>query len=135
MIVGVDGSSEAAVDLQGVVAQAARDECTYEDALRRVEPADIEHLLHASFEDVSAAELTRGIGASPGAAVGRVCLTAQAALDAADRNEPVILVRQETSPDDVAGMSVSEVVLTARGGLASHAALVCRGELGRAEGP
>jgi pyruvate,orthophosphate dikinase len=128
MIVVVNSPSEAAVRVRTVVAQALGGELTSEDALRQVEPEDVEGLLHASLaagaEDV---ELTRGMGASPGAAVGRVCLTAEVALDTSDRGEPVILVRLETSPDDVAGMSVAKGVLTARGGLVSHAALVARG--------
>ena len=101
---------------------------TRAEALARVTPDHLEQVLHARFADSGeAVELTRGLAASPGAAVGGVCLTAEAALDAADRGEPVILVRHETSPEDVAGMSVAEGVLTARGGLVSHAALVARG--------
>ena len=71
--------------------------------------------------------LTKGLAASPGAAVGRVYFTADDAADAADRGEKVILVRSETSPEDVHGMSVAEGILTARGGLVSHAAVVARG--------
>ena len=98
------------------------------EALLRVTPDHLEQVLHACFADAGEAiELTRGLAASPGAAVGGVYLTPEAALDASERGEPVILVRHETSPDDVAGMSVAEGVLTARGGLVSHAALVARG--------
>lgn len=101
---------------------------TRAEALVRVTPDHLEQVLHARFADSAGAiELASGLAASPGAAVGGVCLTAEAALDASERGEPVILVRQETSPDDVAGMSVAEGVLTARGGLVSHAALVARG--------
>ena len=71
--------------------------------------------------------LTTGLGASPGAAVGSVYLTSDDAAEAADRGEAVILVRPETSPEDVHGMMVAEGILTARGGLVSHAAVVARG--------
>src|SRR4029079_12463420 len=71
--------------------------------------------------------IATGLAASPGAAVGRAYFTADDAADAADRGEKVILVRSETSPEDVHGMSVSEGILTARGGLVSHAAVVARG--------
>ena len=105
---------------------------TREEAVALVTPGHLEQVLHARFSETDsegsgAEELTRGIPVSPGAAVGRVCLTPEAALDAADRGEPVVLVRLETSPDDVAGMAVAEGILTARGGLVSHAALVARG--------
>ncbi|MBC8364962.1 MAG: pyruvate, phosphate dikinase [Actinobacteria bacterium] len=124
-------SSEAAALLREVVAQVAGGGLTPEDAVRRVGPEDIASLLHASIIDeadgADESELTRGLGASPGAAVGRVYLTSEALLDAVDRGEQAILVRLETSPDDVPGMSVAEGILTARGGLVSHAALVARG--------
>ena len=71
--------------------------------------------------------LARGLGASPGAAVGRVYLTADDAQAAAERGEQVVLVRSETSPEDVHGMLAAEGILTARGGLVSHAAVVARG--------
>src|SRR5439155_10477841 len=71
--------------------------------------------------------LTKGLAAPPGAAVGRVYFTADDAADAADRGEQIVLVRSETSPEDVHGMIVAEGILTARGGLVSHAAVVARG--------
>ena len=71
--------------------------------------------------------IAKGLAASPGAAVGKVYFTADDAVDAADRGEKVILVRSETSPEDVHGMMVAEGILTARGGLVSHAAVVARG--------
>ena len=71
--------------------------------------------------------IAKGLAASPGAAVGRVYFTADDAADAADRGEKVVLVRTETSPEDVHGMKVAEGILTARGGLVSHAAVVARG--------
>ncbi len=100
---------------------------TREEALGRVTADHLDQVLHPQFEAASSAVLATGLGASPGAAVGRVCLTADACVEAADRGEHVILVRYETSPEDVHGMQAAEGILTARGGLASHAAVVARG--------
>lgn len=97
------------------------------EAVARITPDHLHQVLHAGFEDGGGTEITRGLAASPGAAVGRVYLTTEAAIDAADRGESVILVRRETSPDDVAAMALAEGVLTSRGGLVSHAAIVARG--------
>src|SRR5204863_2975650 len=71
--------------------------------------------------------IAKGLAASPGAAVGRAYFSADDAADAGDRGEKVILVRPETSPEDVHGMIVAEGILTSRGGLVSHAAVVARG--------
>ena len=71
--------------------------------------------------------IAKGLAASPGAAVGKAYFTADDAVDAVERGEQVILVRTETSPEDVHGMSVAEGILTSRGGLVSHAAVVARG--------
>jgi pyruvate,orthophosphate dikinase len=97
------------------------------EAVQRVTAEHLEHVLHPQFADSSHPVLTKGLGASPGAAVGRVYLTADDAAAAAERGERVILVRTETSPEDVHGMLASEGILTARGGLVSHAAVVARG--------
>src|SRR6202011_601417 len=98
------------------------------EAVRRVEPAQLDQLLHPQFDpDATYHALTKGLNASPGAAVGKVAFTADDAESAAERGEHVILVRPETSPDDVHGMIAAEGILTSRGGLASHAALVARG--------
>ncbi len=98
------------------------------EAVRRVEPAQLDQLLHPQFDpDASYEALTRGLNASPGAAVGKVEFTADGAEAAAERGEHVILVRPETSPDDVHGMIAAEGILTSRGGLVSHAAVVARG--------
>ena len=96
------------------------------EALLRITGDHLDQVLHPHFARKAAA-LAKGLGASPGAAVGRVYFTADEAADAADRGEKVILVRSETSPEDVHGMMVSEGILTARGGLVSHAAVVARG--------
>ncbi len=100
-----------------------------EEAVQRITAEHVEQLLHPDFAvpDSELDVLTKGLPASPGAAVGRVYFTADDAADAADRGEQVILVRNETSPEDVHGMLAAEGILTARGGLASHAAVVARG--------
>ncbi|HTT86107.1 MAG TPA: putative PEP-binding protein, partial [Acidimicrobiales bacterium] len=84
-------------------------------------------VLHPHFAETGHAVLTTGLGASPGAAVGRAYFTADAAAEVAAGGEKVILVRSETSPEDVHGMLAAEGILTARGGLVSHAAVVARG--------
>jgi pyruvate,orthophosphate dikinase len=105
-----------------------------QEALMRVEPAQVEQLLLPRFDErakLQAANqgclMGRGLPASPGAAVGRVILDADKAEASAKSGEPTILVRPETSPDDFHGMSASQGILTARGGMTSHAAVVARG--------
>ena len=98
-----------------------------EEAVQRVSADHLDQVLHPQFATSDLTVLTKALGASPGAAVGRVYFTADSAADAVDRGEKVILVRSETSPEDVHGMIVSEGILTARGGLVSHAAVVARG--------
>jgi pyruvate,orthophosphate dikinase len=98
-----------------------------EEAVLRVTAEHLDSVLHPQFEAGKKDVLTTGLAASPGAAVGRVYFTADEAVEAVDRGEQVILVRNETSPEDVHGMSVAEGILTARGGLVSHAAVVARG--------
>ncbi len=95
-------------------------------AVMAVTAADLDDVIHAQF-DAAAQELTSGLGASPGAGVGKVYFSADDAADAADRGEAVILVRNETTPGDVHGMMVANGLLTTRGGLVSHAAVVARG--------
>ena len=100
-----------------------------EEAVLRVTGEHVEQMLHPDF-DVEEKDLTviaRGLAASPGGAVGRAYFTADGAAEAAARGEQVVLVRSETSPEDVHGMIVAEGILTARGGLVSHAAVVARG--------
>ena len=114
-----------AVDLvsQGVLSK--------EDAISGlVEPEHIEQLLHPQFSTVDVIEkevIGKGLPASPGAAVGKVVFDSKEAEKAADRGEMVVLVRIETSPEDVGGMSSAEGILTSRGGMTSHAAVVARG--------
>ncbi len=97
-------------------------------AVLRVDPRQVEQLLHPMLDPTAFAErIARGLPASPGAAVGRAVFTADEAEDWAGRGEKVILVRAETSPEDIGGMHVAQGILTARGGMTSHAAVVARG--------
>ncbi len=101
-----------------------------ETAIMRIEPAQIDQLLHPMFdadELAKAERLTKGLPASPGAAAGKIYFNASDAETAAANGEKVILVRLETSPEDLAGMVAAEGILTARGGMTSHAAVVARG--------
>ena len=101
-----------------------------ETAVMRIEPAQIDQLLHPMFDaaELAAAEkLTKGLPASPGAATGKIYFNASDAEAAVANGEKAILVRLETSPEDLAGMVAAEGILTARGGMTSHAAVVARG--------
>jgi phosphoenolpyruvate-protein kinase (PTS system EI component) len=101
---------------------------TVADALARVPADDLSVYLHARFDDAEDRDvLTTGLPASPGAASGRIVTDAAAAVEAGHHGVAVILVRNETTPDDVLGMQSARGILTARGGLASHAAVVARG--------
>ena len=100
---------------------------THDEAVQRVNAEHLDQVLHPQFKDKDLKVLAKGLAASPGAAVGKAYFTADGCVDAVDRGERVILVRSETSPEDVHGMSVAEGILTARGGLVSHAAVVARG--------
>jgi len=100
------------------------------EAILRVTPEQIEQLLHPTFdpkEEARATQLTKGLPASPGAATGAVVFSAEAAEEAAQDGKKVILVRIETSPEDIGGMNAAQGILTARGGMTSHAAVVARG--------
>ena len=99
-------------------------------ALLRVDPIRLDELLHPVFDKSalnSAKVVAKGLAASPGAATGRVVFNADDAAEWAARKEKVIMVRVETSPEDLAGMAAAEGILTARGGMTSHAAVVARG--------
>ncbi|MGQ0618018.1 MAG: pyruvate, phosphate dikinase [Acidimicrobiia bacterium] len=100
---------------------------TKEEAILRVTADQLDQVLHPQFAGMDLKVVARGLAASPGAAVGAVYFTADDAAAASRRGEKVILVRSETSPEDVHGMQVAEGILTARGGLVSHAAVVARG--------
>lgn len=103
-----------------------------EEAVQKVLPEHLDQLLHPRFPDVEMKEykesvMTRGLPASPGAAVGRIALTNEQVVANKEKGIPSIMVRDETSPDDVEGMYGAEGILTARGGMTSHAAVVARG--------
>jgi len=103
---------------------------TKEEAILKVEPKQLDSLLHPTFDPKalkSATPIAKGLPASPGAATGKVYFTAEDAKAAAERGEKVILVRLETSPEDIEGMYAAQGILTARGGMTSHAAVVARG--------
>ena len=100
---------------------------TRDEAVKRVTADHLDQVLHPQFASTDLKVLAKGLGASPGAAVGQAYFTADGAADAAEGGARVILVRSETSPEDVHGMIVSEGILTSRGGLVSHAAVVARG--------
>lgn len=103
---------------------------TEEEAIMRIEPNQLDQLLHPNFEPTALKEakvIAKGLPASPGASSGRVYFNADDIVEAANRDEKVILVRLETSPEDIEGMVRAEGILTARGGMTSHAAVVARG--------
>ena len=103
-----------------------------QEAVMRIEPAALEQLLHPTLDpDADRDVIARGLPASPGAASGRIVFTADAAEQAAANGDAVILVRSETSPEDIHGMHAARGILTSRGGMTSHAAVVARG-MGRA---
>src|SRR5437879_5873204 len=100
---------------------------TRAEAVQRVTAEHLDQVLHPQFAKGDVPVIAKGLGASPGAAVGRAYFSADDAAAAAERGERVVLVRTETSPEDVHGMIVAEGILTSRGGLVSHAAVVARG--------
>ncbi len=101
-----------------------------EEAVLRVEPKQLDSLLHPQFDATAikkAKAIGKGLAASPGAACGRVVFSAEDAKEWHDKGEKVVLVRLETSPEDIEGMAVAQGILTVRGGMTSHAAVVARG--------
>ncbi|MCR4651824.1 MAG: pyruvate, phosphate dikinase [Lachnospiraceae bacterium] len=103
---------------------------TEKEAVAMIDPRNLDTLLHPQFDAAAlkaATPLGKGLGASPGAACGKVVFTAEDAEAEAARGEKVVLVRLETSPEDITGMKVSQGILTVRGGMTSHAAVVARG--------
>ncbi|HHU78188.1 MAG: pyruvate, phosphate dikinase [Caldicoprobacterales bacterium] len=103
---------------------------TKEEAILKVDPKQLDALLHPTFQPdalKAAKPVAKGLPASPGAAAGAVYFTAEAAKAAAEQGSKVILVREETSPEDIEGMYAAEGILTSRGGMTSHAAVVARG--------
>jgi len=101
---------------------------TKEDAVLRVDPQSLDQLLHPTFDPKAQRKvIAKGLPASPGAATGKIVFNADDAHEWKERGEKVILVRIETSPEDLKGMNAAEGILTARGGMTSHAAVVARG--------
>ena len=103
---------------------------TKEEALLKVEPKQLDQLLHPNFDTEALKEakvIATGLAASPGAGCGKIYFTAEEVTEAAKRGEDTILVRLETSPEDIEGMNLAKGVLTIRGGMTSHAAVVARG--------
>ena len=99
-----------------------------EEAVMRVEPMMLDQLLHPRFDPKARLDvIARGLAASPGAGVGRVVFDAETAVERREKKEKVILVRKETTPDDIHGMDAAQGILTATGGMTSHAAVVARG--------
>ncbi len=125
-----NGKRTAAAALQIAVDLVNEGMITREEALLKIEPKSLDALLHPTFEPDAlkkAKTIASGLPASPGAACGKLYFTAADAMEAAKRGEKVVLARLETSPEDIEGMYASEGILTARGGMTSHAAVVARG--------
>lgn len=124
--VKVQRSSRAGLRIS--VALAEDGVISTEEAVLRVEPRALSELLHPQVDPRGARDVfAKGIAASPGAAVGRIVFTSDAAQASAARGEPCILVRRETAPEDIRGMHSAAAVLTERGGVTSHAAVIARG--------
>ena len=124
------GKRTAAAAVRIAVELAEEKIISKEEAIMRVNPSDLDQLLHPVFDPDAKKEATilaKGLNASPGAAVGKVVFAADRAEKRKEEGENVILVRIETSPEDIKGMNAAEGILTARGGATSHAAVVARG--------
>ena len=118
----------AAAALKAAVTMVDEGLISREEAVGRIDPAQLDQLLHPMIDpQASLAVAAKGLNASPGAASGRIALTTERVLEYASRGEPALLVRLETSPDDVEAMLAAVGVLTGHGGLTSHAAVVARG--------
>ena len=125
-----NGKRTATAALQIAVDLVKEGMITEQEALLKIEPKQLDALLHPQFDAAAlkkAKPLAKALPASPGAACGKVVFTAEDAKEWAERKEKVVLVRLETSPEDIEGMYASQGVLTVRGGMTSHAAVVARG--------
>ncbi|MBV8334979.1 MAG: pyruvate, phosphate dikinase [Alphaproteobacteria bacterium] len=122
------GKRTAQAALKIAVSQVEEGLISRDEAVGRIEPASLDQLLHPRLDpNAKTIVLARGLPASPGAASGKVVFSAEEAESLAARGEAVILVRNETSPDDIHGMHAAKGILTTRGGMTSHAAVVARG--------
>ena len=123
-----NGKRTAKAALKIAVDMAEEGLITQEEAVARVDPAALDQLLHPTLDPKASRDvLTKGLPASPGAASGQIVFDAESAERLAELGEAVILVRIETSPEDIHGMHAARGILTARGGMTSHAAVVARG--------
>ena len=125
-----NGKRTAASALKIAVALVKEGMIDEKKALMMIDPKSLDALLHPQFETKAlkaAKPVSKGLAASPGAAAGKVVFTAEAATEWHKKGESVVLVRLETSPEDIEGMAVAQGILTARGGMTSHAAVVARG--------
>ncbi|HEX3757848.1 MAG TPA: pyruvate, phosphate dikinase, partial [Kofleriaceae bacterium] len=110
------------------VEMVAEGKLSQRDAVLRIDPAKLDEVLHPTIDPKARPpSIAKGLPASPGAAIGRVVFTANAAQEWAERGETVLLVRTDTSPEDIHGMKAAAGILTSRGGMTSHAAVVARG--------
>ncbi|MDW7670318.1 MAG: pyruvate, phosphate dikinase [Bacillota bacterium] len=124
------GKRTAHAAIRAAVEMVAEGLITKEEALLRLNPSDLDQLLHPTFDEKALEEakvLTKGLPASSGAASGKIYFTPEAVVKAHAAGETVILVRNETSPEDIEGMLTAVGILTAKGGMTSHAAVVARG--------
>jgi len=122
------GKRTAAAAIKIAVDMAGEGLISQKEAIHRVKPGDLDQLLHPSFDPAAKTKsIAKGLPASPGAATGQVVFQADEAEELAARGDRVILVRLETSPEDIGGMHAAQGILTARGGMTSHAAVVARG--------
>ncbi len=125
-----NGKRTAPAALQIAVDMVNDGSITKEEAMTRIEAKALDQLLHPTFDEEALKEgivIAEGLAASPGAGTGKIYFTADEAKEAAENGEDVILVRKETSPEDIEGMHASNGILTSRGGMTSHAAVVARG--------
>jgi len=125
-----NGKRTAPAGLKIAVEMVEEGLITKEEALLKIDPKQLDTLLHPAFDQTKlkkAQAIARGLPASPGAACGRIYFTAEDSKARNDKGEKVVLVRLETSPEDIEGMVAAEGILTARGGMTSHAAVVARG--------
>jgi len=122
------GKRTAAAAIRIAIEMVGEGMINKETAVQRIDPAQLDQLLHPMIDPKADVEaVAKGLPASPGAAVGQVVFTPEEAEEAAERGEKVILVRPETTPEDVGGMHAAQGILTAIGGMTSHAAVVARG--------
>lgn len=125
-----NGKRTAAAAMRVAVEMVKEGLNTKEEAINKIDPKQLDALLHPTFQPAAlkaATPIARGLPASPGAATARIYFSAEDAQAASEAGETVMLIRLETSPEDLAGMDVSQGILTGRGGMTSHAAVVARG--------